>query len=273
LIDLHLHTTASDGLLAPAALVARAAARGLETISVTDHDTLAGLTEADAAARRHGLRLVSGAEITAVEDGRDVHMLAYFVDPSNAAFATFLEAQRSHRVERVREIAVRLAALGSPIEYEALLASAAGKPGRSIGRPQIADALVAAGRAVNRDDAFDRFLSEGSPAFVPRRGPGPETVISVVRQAEGIVSMAHPGLTKMDHIIPRLAAAGLASLEVRHSDHDPATEERYRQMAALHGLAVSGGSDFHGEGGRRADLLGKITMSPGELAALETRRR
>ena len=272
MIDLHLHTTASDGQLAPAALVARAAARGLETISVTDHDTLAGLAEADRAARRHGLRLVSGAEITAVEDGRDVHLLAYFIDPSNAAFATFLEAQRSHRLERVREIAVRLAALGSPIEYEALLASAAGKPGRSIGRPQIADALVAAGRAVNRDDAFDRFLSEGSPAFVPRRGPGPETVISVVREAGGIVSMAHPGLTKMDQIIPRLAAAGLASLEVRHSDHDAATEEHYRQMAALHGLAVSGGSDFHGDGGRRADLLGKITMSPGELAALETRR-
>ncbi len=272
MIDLHLHTTASDGLLAPSALVARAAARGLETISVTDHDTLAGLAEAGEEAQRHGVRLVTGAEITAVEDSRDVHMLAYFIDPSNAAFATFLAAQRSDRLQRVREIAVRLAALGSPIEDELLLASAAGNPGRSIGRPQIADALIAAGRAVDRNDAFDRFLSEDSPAFVPRRGPGPEAVISVVRQAGGLVSMAHPGLTKMDHIIPRLAAAGLASLEVRHSDHDPATEERYRQMAALLGLAVSGGSDFHGDTSRRADSMGKITMSADELAALETRR-
>jgi predicted metal-dependent phosphoesterase TrpH len=272
LIDLHLHTTASDGLLAPCALVARAAACGLETISVTDHDTLAGLAEADDAAHRQGLRLVKGAEITAVEDCRDVHMLAYFIDPSSAAFATFLEAQRTDRLRRVREIAVRLEALGYPIEYEPLLALAAGKPGHSIGRPQIADALIAAGHAVDRDDAFDRFLSEGTPAFVPRSGPPPEAVISAVRQARGIVSLAHPGLTRMDHIIPRLAAAGLASLEARHSDHDPATEERYRQMALKLRLAVSGGSDFHGDVGRRAGLLGRITMSAGELAALEARR-
>jgi len=272
LIDLHLHTTASDGLLAPAALVARAAACGLKTISVTDHDTVAGVAEANDAAHRHGLRLVSGVEITAVEDDRDVHMLAYFIDLSNGPFAAFLEAQRSDRLHRVREIAGRLAALGSPIDYEPLLALAAGRPGRSIGRPQIADALVAAGRAVDRDDAFNRFLGHGAPAFVPRSGPGPETIISVVGQAGGIVSLAHPGLTEMDHIIPRLAAAGLASLEVRHSDHDPATEERYRQTAAQHGLAVSGGSDFHGDAGRRGSLLGCVTMSAGELAALETRR-
>jgi 3',5'-nucleoside bisphosphate phosphatase len=272
LIDLHLHTTASDGLLAPAALVARAAACGLRTISVTDHDTLAGVAEADAAAHRHGLRLVCGVEVTAIEDDRDVHMLAYFIDPSNAAFAAFLEAQRRDRLRRVRAIADRLAALGSPIDCGPLLALAAGKPGHSIGRPQIADALVAAGRAVNRDDAFDRFLAPGAPAFVPRSGPAPETVIAVVCRAGGIVSLAHPGLTKMDHIIPRLAAAGLASLEVRHSDHDVATEERYRQTAARHGLAVSGGSDFHGDAGRRASLLGSVTLSAGELATLETRR-
>jgi predicted metal-dependent phosphoesterase TrpH len=272
LIDLHLHTTASDGLLAPAALVARAAACGLRTISVTDHDTLAGVAEADAAADRHGLRLVSGVEVTALEDDRDVHMLAYFIDRSNPAFAAFLEAQRSDRLRRVREIVRRLAALGSPIDLEPLLALANGKPGRSIGRPQIADALVAAGRAVDRDDAFERFLGHGAPAFVPRSGPVPETVISVVCEAGGIVSLAHPGLTKMDHIIPRLAAAGLASLEVRHSDHDPATEERYRQTAAQYGLAISGGSDFHGDAGRRASLLGSVTISADEFAALERRR-
>ena len=117
MIDLHLHTTASDGLLAPAALVARAAACGLSTISVTDHDTTAGLAEADEAARRQGIRLVRGVEITAIQDERDVHMLAYFIDPSNAAFAGFLESQRRDRLGRVRQIADRLAALGCPIEY------------------------------------------------------------------------------------------------------------------------------------------------------------
>jgi predicted metal-dependent phosphoesterase TrpH len=271
LIDLHLHTTASDGLLAPGALVARAAACGLTTISVTDHDTTAGVTEADEAARRHCVRLVPGVEITAVEDGRDVHMLAYFIDRFEPAFRAFLDAQRADRLRRVRRIAERLDALGCGIDPEPLLATGAGQ-GRSVGRPQLADALVAAGHARSRDDAFDRFLAEGAPAFVTRSGPSPETVIGAVRDAGGVVSIAHPGVTKMDHIIPRLVRAGLASLEARHSDHDPATETRYRQLAAEHRLATSGGSDFHGDTGRRADRLGAITISAEEFAQLESRR-
>lgn len=269
MIDLHLHTTASDGLLAPAALVAAAAACGLSTISVTDHDTTAGLAEADEAARRQGIRLVSGVEITAIHEKRDVHMLAYLVDPSNAAFAGFLESQRRDRLRRVRQIAERLAALGCPIDDESLLGD---RKGRSVGRPLIADALIATGRAVDRDDAFRRFLADGAPAFVPRPGPRPETVIAVARQAGGVVSLAHPGLTKIDGLIPFLATAGLASLEVRHSDHDQATEDRYRQVAAQHGLAVSGGSDFHGDVGHRGAVLGQITISEQELADLESRR-
>lgn len=271
MIDLHLHTTASDGLLAPAALVARAAGCGLSTISVTDHDTTAGLDEADVAARRHGVRLVPGVEITAVENGRDVHMLGYFFDRSSPAFSEFLQAQRRDRLGRVARIAERLAELGCPIDGKSLLAAAVGTA-RSVGRPQIAEALVARGYAASRDDAFARFLAEGAPAFVARSGPSPETVIAEVRQAGGVVSLAHPGLTKIDDIIPRLAAAGLASLEVRHSDHDAATEERYRLMAARLGLAVSGGSDFHGDGGHRAARIGLVTILETELRALEARR-
>lgn len=272
MIDLHLHTTASDGLLAPAALVARAAQCGLRTISVTDHDTFAGFPEADEAARHYRLRLVSGVEITAIEEGRDVHMLAYFIDPFSQTFAGFLEDQRADRVRRVREIADRLASLGYGVDSDRLLASTPDRTGHSIGRPQIADALIAAGHARDRDDAFDRLLGSGCPAFVRRRGPTPETVISLVRGAGGVVSLAHPGLTGMDHIIARLAAAGLASLEVRHSDHDGPTEQRYRDLAAELALAVSGGSDFHGDVGHRATVLGRVTISAGELAALEARR-
>jgi predicted metal-dependent phosphoesterase TrpH len=271
LIDLHLHTTASDGLLAPAALVARAAACGLSTISVTDHDTTAGLAEAEDASRRHGLRLVPGVEITAIEASRDVHMLAYFIDPANAAFVEFLQAQRRDRLGRVRRIAARLADLGCPIDVESLLGSTVGTE-RSVGRPQIADALIRGGYAADPDDAFNRFLGNDAPAFVPRSGPSPETVIAVVGQAGGVLSLAHPGVTKMDRIIPRLVSAGLASLEVRHSDHDAATEERYRQVADRHGLAVSGGSDFHGDVGHRAGLIGLVTILDTELSALEARR-
>lgn len=268
MIDLHLHTTASDGLLPPSELMSRAAGCGLRTVSVTDHDTCAGLGEAHDAARRLGLRLICGVEITAVEDGRDVHLLAYFVDPESAALVEFLRSQRAQRVERVRQIGQRLAALGHAINLETLTTTA----GRSVGRPQIADALVRAGHACDRDDAFARLLGAGRPAFVPRRGPVPEAVITVAREAGGLVSMAHPGLTAMDHLIPRLAAAGLQALEVRHSDHDRAAEDRYRQIAGEHNLAISGGSDYHGDVGHRAALLGRVTLTAEELAALEARR-
>ena len=272
MIDLHLHTTASDGLLPPAALAARAAQAGLHTISITDHDTCAGLAEAESAVRDHGLRLVSGVEITAIEDCRDVHMLAYFFDPSNPPLLEFLDSQRVNRERRVCEIGDRLASLGLNIEVAPIIASTRSAAGRSVGRPQIADALVNAGHAVDRDDAFARLLGVGRPAYVARRGPRPEDVIAIVRSAGGIVSMAHPGLTAQDHLIPRLAAAGLQALEVRHSDHDPATEQRYRELAARQGLAVSGGSDFHGDIGHRASTIGRVTLSLEEFAALEARR-
>jgi Predicted metal-dependent phosphoesterases (PHP family) len=268
LIDLHLHTTASDGLLEPSALVTRAAECGLRTISVTDHDTCAGLVEANDAARRLGLRLIAGVEITAVEEGRDLHMLAYFVNPESTALREFLQSQRVQRIERVRQIGDRLAALGYVVDIEALTA----ERGRSIGRPQVADALVRAGHACDRDDVFARLLGVGRPAFVARRGPAPEAVLAVVREAGGLVSMAHPGLTAMDHLVPRLAAAGLQALEVCHSDHDRETEDHYRQLAAEHGLAVSGGSDYHGDIGHRAALLGRVTLPAEDLAALEARR-
>ena len=272
MIDLHLHTTASDGLLPPAALVARAAQAGLHTISITDHDTCAGLPEAQTAARQHGVRLVPGVEITAIEDGRDLHLLAYFLDPANPSFLEFLDSQRVNRERRAGEIGERLASLGLEIDVAPIIASTRGAGGPTVGRPHLADALVRAGHAVDRDDAFARLLGVGRPAYVARSGPRPEDVIAVVHSAGGIVSMAHPGLTTMDHLIPRLAAAGLQALEARHSDHDPGTEQRYRELAAQAGLAVSAGSDFHGDIGRRSSTLGRVTMSAEEFASLEARR-
>ncbi len=272
MIDLHLHTTASDGSLAPADLVARAAAAGLRIIAVTDHDTLDGLAEARQAGAVHGLRVIDGVEITAVEERRDVHMLGYFVDPASAELRDFLAAQRLDRLRRVRDIADRLASLGYPIDAESLLLEGARTPGRSIGRPQIAAALIAAGHARDREDAFDRLLGNERPAYVPRRGAPPDDVIAIVRRAGGIVSLAHPALTKNDRIIPRLASAGLAALEARHSDHDALAEQHYRTLAAEHRLAVSGGSDFHGDSGHRAAMLGSVVLPVEDFTALESRR-
>jgi predicted metal-dependent phosphoesterase TrpH len=139
--------------------------------------------------------------------------------------------------------------------------------GRSVGRPQIADALVRGGFAASRDEAFTKYLEFGAPAFVPRSGASPADVIRVVHDAGGIVSMAHPGLTRRDDLIPALAAVGLDALEVRHSEHDEATEARYRALASSLGLAVTAGSDYHGDTGRRASALGNVVMPSADFEA------
>lgn len=276
MIDLHLHTTASDGRLAPAALTALAAGAGLRVIAVTDHDTVAGLAEARTAAQAHGLRLVDGIEMTAVERKRDVHVLGYFFDPADIGLARLLERQRAARFHRMREIAARLTTLGLFVDVEALIRSAIDS-GRTVGRPAIADALVTAGAAVDRPEAFDRWLAIGRPAYVERCGPAVADVIEAIAGAGGVASLAHPGLLGLDDEIPRFAASGLDALEARHRDHDATAEARYRACAAQLDLAISGGSDFHGEHERtRAgspSRPGGVTISREEFAALESRVR
>ena len=269
MIDLHSHTTASDGLLSPAALLDAAAAAGLTVLSITDHDTTAGYVEARALASRRPIDLVPGIEVSAVHDGRDLHVLGYFVDPASARLTVFLDRQRSDRRRRVREMADRLESLGYPINGTPIFEAA--ECGRSVGRPQIADALVAAGHVRSRDEAFQRFLEHGGPAYVPRRGASPGDVIRIIHEAGGLASLAHPGVYKRDHVIEPLAAEGLDAIEARHSDHDPDTEARYRRIAARLGLLVTGGSDFHGHVAHRASSLGAVTLPPEDYARLRDR--
>jgi 3',5'-nucleoside bisphosphate phosphatase len=270
-IDLHLHTTASDGRCTPEDLAARVTGLGLSVISVTDHDTVAAIGAVRAAAPT--VCVISGIEITAVTDGRDVHILAYFIDEKSPALAAFLERQRALRVERVREIARRLAALGAPIDADRILVPAARHPGRSVGRPLLARALVEAGHVATMQDAFDRFLAAGQPAFVPRRGRSPAAVVRLIHEAGGVASFAHPGVTRRDDLLEPLAAAGLDAIEVFHSEHDRESEARYLALATRLGLAVTGGSDYHGdiEGGYGRRLLGGKLLPDAYLADLEAR--
>lgn len=270
MIDLHLHTTASDGTLSPSELVIQARAAGLSIFSITDHDTTAGSDAACAAAREAGLQLIPGIEISAVADERDVHVLGYFIDSTSPGLRGFLVKQRDDRLRRVREIGDRLASLGVPVDVEPIAADAA--RGRSVGRPQIAAALLAAGHVETRKEAFDRFLESGGPAFVARRGARPEEVIGIIHDAGGIASLAHPGLTRRDDLLPALVAAGLDALEARHSDHDEATEARYRVHARELGIAVSGGSDFHGDSGHRVGVLGRVTLPAADFEVLRARK-
>jgi predicted metal-dependent phosphoesterase TrpH len=271
LTDLHLHTTASDGRCTPAELVERVAAAGVTVMAVTDHDTTAAVDEVREIAQARGLEALPGIEVTAVERGRDVHVLGYFIDPSEHGLIEFLRGQRETRVRRVHAIAARLAELGIPIDLQSLLDQAARHPNRSIGRPQVARALQQAGHVADPREAFDRYLGSDGPAFVARPGFPPEVVIDVIHRARGLASLAHPGRTRIDARIEALARSGLDALEVYHSDHDPDAIERYRRMASDLGLLMTGGSDFHADPAR--DLSpGAATLPPTEWQRLSAAR-
>jgi predicted metal-dependent phosphoesterase TrpH len=248
LVDLHLHTTASDGHCTPSELVDRARRACVSVMAVTDHDTVAAIAEVQSVADASGIDAVAGIELTAVEGGRDVHMLGYFIDPRHTGLGTFLSRQRAQRIARVEALGLRLAQLGMPIDIGPLLTQAREQGGgRSVGRPQIAAAMIAAGYVADTREAFDRWLATGRPAFVPRHGVPPAEVIGIVHAAGGLASLAHPGQTEVDSRIAAYAEAGLDAIEVYHPDHEADAVDRYRGIASRLKLLVTGGSDFHGD--------------------------
>jgi predicted metal-dependent phosphoesterase TrpH len=270
-IDLHLHTTASDGLCDPAVLVDLAWRAGIRTMSVTDHDTVAALSEAERAATACGIAFVTGIEITAVHDGRDVHVLGYFFNRDDEALAAFLEQQRADRVRRVGEMIDKLADLGKPLDRAALMAPR--KNGRSVGRPLVAHALVKAGHVLDTRQAFEQLIGEGKPAFVRRCGPSPADVVSIINRAGGVASVAHPGLLKRDDLIPDMIAAGLTAVEAFHSEHDAEATSHYLAFAERNGIVVSGGSDYHGDKERRRAAFGTVGLPQDRFDQLKGRVR
>ncbi len=247
MIDLHLHTTISDGRLTPPELVDRVSAAGVRVMSVTDHDTTLATAQVRPLAAAAGIEAVSGIEITAVERSRDVHLLGYFVREDDPSLAAFLSQQRDRRLARVEAIAERLASLGMPIAFEPIVAEARLTSGRSVGRPQIARAMMRAGYVATMNEAFEKWLGHGGGAFVAREGPTCEAVIEAIHNAGGVASLAHPGKTDIDGRIAELHDAGLDALEAHHSDHDTTLVAHYLSMARSLGMLVSGGSDFHGD--------------------------
>ena len=270
MIDLHLHTTASDGTDTPAGLVRACCAAGITTMAVTDHDTTAALPEAAREARSAGIAFVPGIEITSVWRGSDVHVLGYFVDPDAPALRLFLDRQIRDRVRRARAVGQQLARFGVVVDMEALIVRFEGRP---LGRPMIADAMVEAGHVAGRDSAFEAFLGEGRPAYVARQGATPAEAVAVIREAGGMASLAHPGVTRLDDLIPGLAMAGLDALEVYHGDHSAEDTARYLALARQLGLAVTGGSDYHGAAQKGSDRFGTIQLPAADFAMLRGRRR
>ncbi|PYR53914.1 MAG: hypothetical protein DMF95_02095 [Acidobacteria bacterium] len=273
MIDLHTHTTASDGRCAPAELVARAAAAGVTVLSVTDHDTVAGCEAAAGACEAADIEFVPGIEITAVRDEADVHVLGYFIDPRSSAHRVFLTEQRQRRFDRVGRMIARLARLGLRLDADAILRPAVDDPTRAVGRPWIARALVAAGYVQTTNEAFTSWLSRGRPGFVPREGAAPDNVIARIHDAGGLASMAHPGLIGRDNWIPGLAASGLDAIEAFHTDHDADAIARYRAMAQRLTLAVSGGSDYHGDESHGAAHPGNVSLPRDDFERLVRLKR
>lgn len=251
-VDLHSHTTASDGTLRPGALVAEAAKRGVRVLAVTDHDTTDGLAEAIEAAKRYPpLTIVPGIEINCDVEGAEIHILGYCMDYAAEWFQDFCRAQREERRARVHRIAQRLTALGLPIDVERVFALV--QEG-SAGRPHVARVMVERGYVKTVREAFDRYLAAGKPAHVPRTKLSPEDAVRLLRRAAGVPVFAHPGLSDRDALIPSLVAAGLMGIECYYSEHSPAQRGAYVDLCRQHGLVATGGSDFHGPTVRAGSL-------------------
>ncbi|MEU9732171.1 PHP domain-containing protein [Streptomyces sp. NPDC048002] len=270
-IDLHTHSTASDGTDTPAELVRNAAAAGLDVVALTDHDTTRGYAEA-VAALPEGLTLVTGAELSCRLDGVSMHMLAYLFDPEEPELFAERELVRDDRVPRAQGMIAKLNELGVPVTWEQVSRIAGDG---SVGRPHVASALVELGVVPTVGDAFTQdWLADGGRAFVEKHETDPFEAIRLIKGAGGVAVFAHPAAVKRGRTVPesaiaKMAAAGLDGIEVDHMDHDPETRARLRGLGAELGLLTTGSSDYHGS--RKTCLLGEYTTDP-EVYGEITRR-
>ena len=255
-VDLHLHTLASDGRLTPKELVRLAAGQGLQTISVSDHDTTDGLKEAFEAAKEFSrLRVIPGIELSADVPGDEVHVLGYFIDPGNAHLQSELKRFRAGRVDRAKTMVEKLAGLGVHVEWERVQHFAGDG---AVGRPHIAMALVEAGYCQEPKDAFPEYLGRNGLAYVERAKLTPAEAVSIIRQAGGAAVLAHPAyMNDMESGIANLAGIGLAGMEVHYAKYRDDTIRQLARLAREYELIPCGGSDYHGMGNSDECLPGE----------------
>ncbi|MEW6266516.1 MAG: PHP domain-containing protein [Thermodesulfobacteriota bacterium] len=256
LIDLHAHTTASDGSLTPSELVDRAKAIGLKALAITDHDTLAGLPEALSRAREIGLEVVSGVEISAEFKPGTMHVLGYDFDYLHPELTAGLKTLQESRRTRNPNIAAKLAALNKPVTMAEVEAQAGGG---QVGRPHFAKVMVAKGYVSGIDEAFNKFLAKDGPAYVDKFRFTPSQAVALIREAGGAPVLAHPFTLnladgQLAELLDELMAAGLVGLEAYYSKHTAELTRAYVALAGKMGLALTGGSDFHGDGLAGIDL-------------------
>lgn len=266
--DLHVHSTASDGTLSPAAVVRRAHANGVEVLALADHDSVAGIPEAAHEANSLGITLVEAVELSAVSGDHDVHILAYYVNTLSERLARLLAELRDLRQERAAAMVDALTASGYRVSIDDVLQIASGG---SLGRSHVARALVDAGHATSVRDAFENLIGRGRPFYVPKRSAAPAEVIAEIRDLGATPVLAHPGVTGADALLPEMLRAGLLGIEAYHADHTVAQKARYEALASEHQLLVTGGSDFHGPGAPNPDI-GSAEIPGHHVTALLLRR-
>lgn len=252
--DLHMHSTASDGVYAPEALMNLAADCGCTHVALTDHDSVAGLAGARAAAQRRGMRLIPGVELSCGAQ-KEIHVLGYGFDPEDGALRAFCERRVAQREARAEAMVQRLCALGMPIEMQRVRELAGGV----IARPHVARAMLEAGYVTSVADAFDRFLRPGKPAYVPKEDVKVAEAVRVIAQAGGVAVLAHPmelkmGETQLESLIGEWKAQGLAGMEVYHPSAQNNHAAFLHHLARREQLLVTGGSDFHGEAVRKTGI-------------------
>ncbi|PPF88254.1 phosphatase [Subtercola sp. Z020] len=267
-IDLHTHSSASDGTETPYNVVRSASEAGLGTLALTDHDSTAGWPSASEAARDYELTLIPGMEMSTRLEYTSVHLLSYLFDPVDAALLAETEKIRDARLTRARQIVDRISA-DYDLTWEDVVAQT--EEGATVGRPHIADALVAKGYVPTRSDAFEGILHWRAGYFQPHYAPTPLRGVELVVAAGGVPVLAHPGIGPRERVIPEknlaaLVDAGLFGLEIDHRQNSPEGKQRLRELAATFGLAITGSSDYHGEG--KANRLGENTTRPEVLEAL-----
>lgn len=266
LIDLHVHTNASDGLFPPAKIVKLAKLAGVTVLGVADHDTVNGIDESIEAGVNEGVKIVPSVEINSYNGDAEYHILGCFIDHTDEELRGVLAEFRRARVQRMHVILSRLAALDISLKAEEVL-SLSGDG--SLGRPHIARALVKKGYASSVRDAFDMYIGEGKPAYAPRSKLTPEEAITIINRAGGVAVLAHPGLWGGDDIIPRLASSGMEGIEVYSPSHTRDQTKRYLKLAHELGLVATGGSDYHGWGNTDRNTIGIARTPPSEFAHLE----
>ena len=264
-IDLHLHSTQSDGSYSPTQVVQRAAELGLSAISLTDHDSVAGVQEAQNVGQNIGVEVIPGIELSAQEASIDIHILGYFIDPANSDLLAYLQKFQDARRNRAEKIVARLNRLGIRITMAQVLHKAGDA---TIGRPHVADVLVEEGVVFSHDHAFQKYLGYGKPAYQPKYVLTPREAVEVIHAAGGLASLAHPVLYRRNALIPDLIKQGLDGIEVMHVKHTHADVRHYSDIAQHYGLLTTGGSDCHGDGRGQA-VMGTIQVPSTFLDAIK----